>query len=204
MGGPKKSRRRAPKKFPPLFVGTAERWWLNASLNWLPESVSVWALDLYAEGYREAAEHLGRAAARRRSTLTIDAVICPLVFLWRHYLEIRLKEIIISASALLGKHPIKPERTHNLNSLWKKARPLLEKALNLQDGALLQADTIIKEFHNHDPTSQGFRYEVDKDGNPSPPTVTQINVSNLNRQMMQLARFLEGTSFAISVYADLP
>ena len=131
----------------------------------------------------------------------IDAVICPLVFLWRHYIEIRLKEIIISASALLGKPPSKKaEKTHNLDVLWRQSRVLLEKILNPNKRDLARVESIINQFREHDPTSQGFRYAKDREGNPTAPTKTQINVSNLNRQMKQFAKFLEGSSFAISVY----
>jgi hypothetical protein len=160
------------------------------------------ALGLYADGYRQAAEHLGRAAARRHSPFMIDAVVCPLVFLWRHYIEIRLKEIIISASVLLGEPPSTVEKSHNLDFLWKKARSLLRRALSPNEKQLAQADHAIAEFHKHDPTSQAFRYSEDMEGKPSAPTQTQINIPNFNRQMRQLARFLEGMSINISVLID--
>ena len=189
---------KTPTKFPGLFVGTAERWWLNASLDWAPGSLT--ALSLYADGYRQAAEHLGRAAARRHSPFMIDAVVCPLVFLWRHYIEIRLKEIIFSTSALLGEPPPNTvEESHNLDFLWKKARSLLHRALSPNEKQLAQADHAIAEFHKHDPTSQAFRYAEDKKGKPSAPTQIQINISHFNRQMRRLARFLEGMSIVISV-----
>lgn len=193
---PGKGRRKTSTKFPSLFVGTAERWWLNASLSWTHGSQE--ALDSYAQGYRQAAEHLGRAAARRHSPFVIDTVLCPLVFLWRHYIEIRLKEIIVSASLLLGEPPSTAEKSHSLDLLWQKARSLINRVLNPSEKKLAQADHAIADFHKHDPTSQAFRYSEDKAGKPSAPTQTQINIFNFNRQMRQLARFLEEISILIS------
>lgn len=199
MGPKRKHRRRQRKREQArgLFVGTAERWWLNACINWL--SSSYFTMDFYARGYLAAAQHLSRAATQRRTNLILDAVIYPLIFLWRHYLEVRLKEIIISARALVGE-PQSPTLGHNLGVLWKRARQLIKRGLNAGDQVLARADRLFKEFAQVDPSSQAFRYTEDTGGSRTLPGVTHINVYNLAKEMKWLSNFLEGVSIEISVY----
>jgi hypothetical protein len=190
-------KRRADGGIPSLFVGTTEQWWLNASLNWMPTSYQT--LDAYAEGYLQAAQHLSRAVLRRRTRLTLDYVAIPIVFLWRHYIEIRLKELIIASGALLGKRQ-KHAKTHDLVNLWGQARPLLKNAAQVSDRELKRADTIIKQFANVDPSSEHFRYAEDSNGNRSLGGVRQINLGALTSEMIKLSALFEGASIMISVY----
>lgn len=55
----------------------------------------------YVEGYRIAAERLVDNVLTTQTER--DTLIYPIVFLYRHYIEIQLKEIIIIGSEYLGK-----------------------------------------------------------------------------------------------------
>src|SRR5262245_22893290 len=87
---------------------------------------SYHALDFYATGYLQAARYLGRGLVRGRRShhLSIDMCIYPLVFLWRHYLELRLKELLITLGAL-NNTSIGMLQEHNLGALWGRLRPLI-------------------------------------------------------------------------------
>lgn len=59
----------------------------KACLNFIPDQFGIYAL-----GYREAAELLGQRCLNSRAEA--DSLVYPLVFLWRHYVELRLKELL--------------------------------------------------------------------------------------------------------------
>jgi hypothetical protein len=77
---------RSPSLDDKLFV-EAEDGWMNACLNWYHDPT-----ELYIVGYKEAADSLVDSIANRKGSA--DSLIFPIVFLYRHYVEIRLKSLI--------------------------------------------------------------------------------------------------------------
>lgn len=79
-----------------LFTDAVD-WQNNActSGGWI---IDPW--DLYADGYREAADHLVERIVEGQS-LTLDTIVYPIVFLYRQYLELRLKQLIPLSGRLL-------------------------------------------------------------------------------------------------------
>src|SRR5665811_2493141 len=69
-----------------LFV-SQEDWWNNACLNWCHDG---WTL--YATGYREAADLLVRHIEQRG--VDQDMLVYPVLFLYRQYLELEIKDLI--------------------------------------------------------------------------------------------------------------
>jgi hypothetical protein len=186
-----------------MFVGTDDRWWLNAAINWIP--TSFYALEAYATGYLQAATYLGRGLNRSRSRggprLTPDFCIYPLVFLWRHYLELRMKELLISLSALYDEK--RPTLTmHDLGTLWGRLRPLIERNRSASQADLRRAHRIVREFAKKDPTSESFRYQEDKKGNRSLADVSLINIPNVNAKMKDISAILEAVSSSVSVQLE--
>jgi hypothetical protein len=53
-----------------------------------------------------------------------DTLVLPILFLFRHYLEIRFKDIIVYAEVLLGQPAKWRQGEHNLRSLWNDAQQL--------------------------------------------------------------------------------
>ena len=188
-------------KKPRLLGPTAKDWQLNASLNWIPDSHD--ALDMYAEGYLEAAKLVSRAAVKKGSKLTIDAVLWPMVFLWRHYLELRLKELIVSAADLSGGRTPRV-MTHDLGMLWRTAKELLTKTVTISAAELRVADAVFSEFASSDALSEAFRYPTDKKGQRLAMSRSQINLRRVKITMEALSRILEDVSIEISVLRDYP
>jgi hypothetical protein len=180
----------------PFLAPTAKDWQLNASLDWIPGSHD--ALDVYAEGYLAAAKIISRAAVRRRSGVWIDALMWPMVFLWRHYCELRLKEVTVSAADLCGVTP-KQVTGHDLGMLWKAARPLLVKTGTINARDLAVADGLFVEFARSDQLAEAFRYPTDRKGHRLALSQTKINLRRLKTTFEGLAAALEGASIAISV-----
>src|SRR5262245_5922131 len=91
---------------------------LNACLNYLS---GLDGMEAACEGYRQASEVLLAEVIERHGIL--DVLIYPIVFNWRHYVELRLKVIFLVGHALYEdrKVPIPPH--HRLDKLWEQARP---------------------------------------------------------------------------------
>lgn len=81
----------------PLFTSKAfpnKEWYLNAQLHVTPDK---W--DTYAEGYKSAGDIAVQYVVE--NNWYQDFLVYPIVFLYRHYLELRLKELYFVSSRLL-------------------------------------------------------------------------------------------------------
>jgi len=109
----------------------------------------------------------------------LDLVAFPIAFLYRHYLELSLKALIMDAGCLLDR-PQDPGHSHALLDLWRKLRPLLEEiSPGESPGFLDRSEQLISEFETLDLGSYSFRYPVDKKRNPSLPSGTGLNVRQM-------------------------
>jgi hypothetical protein len=174
-----------------LFV-EAEDSRMNACLDWYHDPT-----ELYIIGYKEAGDSLVNSVADRSGTA--DSLIFPIVFLYRHYIELRLKSLLNDGSRLLDKeHKQKPE--HQLSKLWPKVRNILVELWpdeNKDDLAVF--DSLINQFEQVDPHSTTFRYPKDFDGNNSLKVDFPIvNLRNLKEVVGAMTTILEGSAAAIS------
>ncbi|HUK83425.1 MAG TPA: hypothetical protein VLZ12_12425 [Verrucomicrobiae bacterium] len=163
---------------------------------WLPDSVKDW--HLYAEAYREAAETVFQEWCT--SKVHRDHLVFPLVFLYRHYVELRLKETLQAASRLL-ELPQDWKCDHRLDNLWKRLRPLIDRIwpdAPKADGDHVEA--MIREFSERDAVAMEFRYPVTKEGKRTLTDLERLDVHNFHSAMKQLAAFLDGVSEGIAVY----
>ncbi|MCJ7492585.1 MAG: hypothetical protein MUP15_10635, partial [Dehalococcoidia bacterium] len=151
-----------PKKGARL-LGGANDWKQNARLGYLDIEM-CW--DAYAEGFKTAADQLVQDLLDNR-VWPIDVLLYPVAFLYRQYLELRLKELIVVSGRLLGLSREVPIH-HDLMSLWKDVRPRLEQIWfsrsNKMDNDAIEDG--LHQFCDADPGSYSFRYPVDRHGNP--------------------------------------
>jgi hypothetical protein len=78
--------------------------------------------------------------------------------------------------------------------LWRQCRPLLEAAYPAGEKTDTDAvEKVLLEIHVLDPSSESFRFGEKKDGNPTLPNGTQINLANLRDVMNRLDGFLSGS-----------
>ncbi len=170
-------------------------WWHNACLNF---ASNKW--DAYATGYKEAADIIvERVVDTHRG---MDTLIYPVAFLYRHYLELRLKELIISGQELVDA-PADLKHVHRIDILWSSTRQLLERIW--PTGSKTDLGVVgecINEFCQLDLQSMSFRYPVTKDGKPSLPAVKHINLRHLAEVMGRIASLLDSASIGISAYLD--
>lgn len=181
-----------PQKGDRLFIGDDSDWWHNACLDYFP---SGWGI--YSSGYKLGADLLVQHVLNTREDQ--DLVIYPIVFLYRQFIELRLKELIKNGSALIDDSKGIPMH-HNILNLWTDCRKILEEVW--PDGNTEDLDSVedcIKEFAKIDPKSMAFRYPIEKDGTSSlPKELRHINIRNLGQVMQRLGSLLDGCDTGIS------
>jgi len=181
-----------PQKGDQLFKADVD-WWHNACLNRFHDNWS-----LYADGYKRAGDLLVEYIKDARSDQ--DFLVYPIVFLYRQYLELRLKELIRDGNQLLDV-PQEFPKHHKIDKLWGQCRRILEQVW--PEGPTEDLDAVeecIRQFSEKDPSSIAFRYPTDKDGNPSLPDLRYINLRNLSEVMARIGSLLDGSSDGISAY----
>ncbi len=170
-------------------------------IAWVPKSSKEWCI--YAEGYREAADRLLEQIGNGVGTK--DFLVYPIVFLYRHFVELKLKEIIQDSRNLLDIEA-SLALEHRLDRLWKDARALLEEVEQHNPAAtnevLDDAERLILELHGIDATSTVFRYPRDRDGKPHDLGSDYLSLDRFREGIQDLAAFLDGASMQVSVYLD--
>lgn len=169
-----------------LFRGDSP-WQFNACLNY---GLNNWGV--YCDGYNKAADVLVRALLRERATL--DTVVYPLAFLYRQYLELRLKHLSRECSQLIGE-TYKLRTTHRLDLLWADSRRLLlaAEAKWSDHSSTIEFEVLdkgIAAFAAIDATSMAFRYPEDTESEPHNPQLTHVNVLALAKEMEALQEIL--------------
>lgn len=167
-------------------------------------------LAAFARSYHEAGQHLVK---RIDSTHYRDPDACPIVFLYRHAIELYLKAIIHWGNGLLrlNNKPIEPHRNifteHRLGVLLKSVKPILrfQKSLtNWGDSHLTcfrDVEKIIGELEELDPGSYSFRYPVDTTGAKATlPHHLLFNVIAFGEKFDHLLNILDG--MATMVYEE--
>lgn len=170
--------------------------WSNACLNFTSNQFS-----LYATGYKRAGDLLAEHIARTNSNQ--DILIYPIAFLYRQYLELQLKDIIIKGNALLDIQESYP-KDHRLDIIWAKCRKIIE---NLKDFDSVReeieaTEEYIQQFSKIDPYSMAFRYPTDKENKSSLPDINHISIMNLKNIISGIANFLDATGMILSVELD--
>lgn len=182
----------------PLFAPGAD-WRLNACLNY---GVDHWYL--YASGYRRGAEILTDYVHETHDEQ--DSLIYPVLFLWRHHLELKLKGIARKASGLLGQS-WEPDNQHDLSQLFTSARNLFEACFTKFGERVPRADSdpvkaALDRFRATDMKSMAFRYPEDLKGGKHLEGVTHINFDVVYKHMTALSDTLDGIDTALDMFDD--
>lgn len=154
----------------------------------------------YAESYKRVADAAVRLHLRERRP---DAtVMYPVAFMYRHYVELQLKNIIRLGHALHGRHDTVP-MTHRLDQLWRQARATLREVWPKGDAETLDAaEGCIKDFERMDPNSVAFRYAAGADGREYLEDVDALDLRHLSKVMNKLGTFFESCIGAMDMYFD--
>lgn len=171
-------------------------WTNNACVNWRPGD---WYL--YAVGYRQAAGIL--ADYIETNGCHQDTMVYPIVFLYRQYIEIMLKDTIRQAHILLELE-VDRSKTHDINKLWNKCRKLMAE-IHPEDSRfeIDQVTRLLQQLSAVDPFSTAFRYPVNSDGEPSlVSSLRHINVRVFREVMEKISDLLDSARCEIRVLQD--
>jgi len=124
--------------------------------------------DIRALGHKSAADKLVDIVANEPGYA--DYLVYSVVYLYRMYIELRLKTIIESAKGI--------SRTgHNLKKLWDEAKPIMKRSSQwFDDHELAVVEEKIKEFCRIDPSSDAWRYATTTNGDPTLQGIQTIDL----------------------------
>ena len=154
----------------------------------------------YADSYQVGAINLINSGLENENIK--DYIIYPAIFLIRHYLELRLKELIQGINYSKNQNKEFPIH-HNLQNLWgdfKKA--YLSIGENTSGLNFETIDILIKEMSSIDPISMSFRYPVDTVGK-NIQKLKYVNLSNLKETFIRVSFVLDGVSMQIAHFVDI-
>jgi len=114
---------------------------------------------LIANGYFHGANQLVSDLEKKPA----NTLVYPIIFLYRHYLEIALKSILYKYEKLGHKINDNIIVRHNILKLYEEVNTITQE--KYPDRPLPEEIYIfIKEFNDFDATSQTFRYSTNKQG----------------------------------------
>ncbi len=161
----------------------------------------------HAEAFKESADMI--LAARENESRHYDSFFYPVAYLYRHALELKLKEVIkygIRLEFLDRSNRLdKLLGAHDLDALWAKAKHVInERWPDDEDNSTKAVEQVIKEFHQADESGQAFRYHRDRDGNrfSHENLPDRIDPNALRETMDNVWAFLDGCCCGLSEALD--
>lgn len=157
----------------------------------------------YAIGYRQAAELLAKHVLD--TGFDHDFLVYPTMFLYRQYVELRLKEIAVCGARLEDLPPPdgKLMGSHDLAPLWAYDREVLERIESGPSSDLDDAERTLNQLRWADKGSYAFRFATDKHGNRSLPADLQhVDFERVFDVMSGVGNLLDGIVEFIQVQQD--
>lgn len=191
-----------------VFAGGGHDWHNNAQL--MHEMSRIYGAthrwSIYAYGYKEAADRLVDGIDNGQGWQ--DFLVYPILYLYRHYLEVMIKGQIREAQELLKierpstaaekkKRRIEAAEGHDIVALWEYLLTLMHQIYPTKDRSVLDQGTrIITAFTAIDAHGDAFRYPESIQGNATLSSIREINVRRLRDEVMLVAdalTLIEGT-----------
>ena len=156
--------------------------------RWLPSGIK----DIFklSEGYRLSAVSLYQEI-KKNEWINKQYLSSTMIFSFRQFLEVRLKELIYIGKRELLEDP-QFKATHSLEDLFqtyaKEVLPKADPSFNKEMVSIV--NKLIHEFNFIDPKSMSFRYPVDKELNPN-HNLPNFDIDNFKDVMDKLANFFD-------------
>lgn len=142
------------------------------------------------EGWYHAADNLARDIIHQKALKKLDSdrecfgVFLPMLYCYRHYLEVALKHLIEQLDRLSTLDTkVDLQREHGLKQLWNGAKLLAYDVFRwpdpIRDAPDKDVERLLNEFHEFDPTSQTFRYRRDRQERPHDESIPNADLHNL-------------------------
>lgn len=168
-------------------------------ISWLPNGID----DIFqiSEGYRLAAVTLYESI-KQNEDMGKKFMSCSMIFCFRQFLEIRIKELIYFGKKELFDDP-GFNNTHNLEDLYQTyVRDVLPNIDSNYDKNMTSVvNKLIHEFNFHDPKSMNFRYPMLKDNTPS-LIIKNLDIDNFKDVMDKLSNYFDSQLELIHMIQD--
>ena len=146
-------------------------------------------LVLMTRGYKMAGDLM--VARTVESPSARDILVFPIIFNYRHFIELSLKYQLATHGPLVEIEP--NWRTHDLALLLGNFLEMSERYGNPDpDTADPVVGQIILEFAKMDPRADALRYPVDRMGNPIPVASAALDLANLADVMNGVEGYFSG------------
>ena len=159
----KKGNFRWPRKgdnpFPANVFTPRSRTWVN--LEWLKRSFDD---SSFAQAFKEAGDIIIKQLSKKGNRPYPDMLFMPIAYLYRHSLELQLKQIIKLGTDLGVVEDNKKLRDtlscHNLQRLWNCVKQAIDELDSESSSTedFSSAEQIIQRFHSIDISGQALRY----------------------------------------------
>ncbi len=184
-----------PQKGDRLFVPGEDGW----ESAYLPRGRRNWRH--LAHGYKVAGDALVQHVIDTRRHQ--DELVYPIVFLYRHYLELELKGLLV-LSKVVHDEPIAVPSKHSLKPLFNEVRRAVK---TVWPGAPKEELDVVEahllDFEAYDSKSDAFRYPVDTEGNPAlPDSLEWIDLRHMGEIIDGVYNLLGGILDGFSAYLD--
>lgn len=167
--------------------------------RWLPSGIK----DIFklSEGYRLSAVSLYQEI-KKNEWINKQYLSSTMIFSFRQFLEVRLKELIYIGKRELLEDP-QFKATHSLEDLFqtyaKEVLPKADPSFNKEMVSIVKK--LIHEFNFIDPKSMSFRYPVDKELNPN-HNLPNFDIDNFKEVMDKLANFFDSQLEILQMLED--
>lgn len=157
---------------------------------------------LYSEGYKEAGNRLYEFCSKNR--FSVNTLIYPVVFNYRQFIELRLKELIMMGYRLLDINKDFANE-HSLLKLWVTYKnDILANIGNVEPEILNNVERTISQFNTEDPKSMSFRYPISNSTKRNEYINRDtIDLDNFKKVIDRLVYFLDCQWEMIFHYEDL-
>lgn len=167
---------------------------------------------LMIEGYRESSFKLLNDLLNddKTSWSDIDSKIFPILFLFRHYLELIIKEntrLSKIKEKEITSNDIGYKDSHSLSELWECLKPYIVKEFgeNIEEKSI---ENLINEIEEIDKGSYSFRYPYDKARKGNTSIIFHIeenktiDLINLGTKMQKMANYFGGINDCLYARLD--
>jgi hypothetical protein len=152
---------------------------------------------IYAKGYMDASEILAKAVARKKIFGYPDQFVYPILFLFHHHLELRLKHIIRIYYDYENINEAVPAH-HDIVQLWNIGKKFI---LDLNKGhdrtPVTTVEGIIKDLESLNRSSEGYRYAFNKKGGRTILVDKTVNIQHLSKLIPKINSFFDAVCMQI-------
>lgn len=155
-------------------------------------------LGRYAVGFARAGQAL--CAEMVASGIALDTLVYPMLYCYRHAIELQLKYMIPDCCRWL-LIDVPEVRGHNLERLWLHVEPALRDVgdSDADRESMRNGAALLKQLDTVDPGGETFRYhERARDGANAFPR-RHLNVRVAGEQLQALVNFLDAAHTQLSV-----